>query len=157
MPPRSGGGGPSFGLSVAQKLDPDWVEGPEGRAFVADVMGSWGEHPLTVVDATSFDRADADEAACQNRDRISQNLGRILAKVCLGHPFGQVLAVGGDVLLALLDALGTGKIRLLGEVARGVVASELRVRDGIIHVLSKSGGFGEEGLFLELSGPHDAE
>ncbi|WP_303131973.1 four-carbon acid sugar kinase family protein [uncultured Olsenella sp.] len=150
-------GAPSFDLSVAQKLDPGWVEGPEGRDFVADVMRSWTESPLTVVDATSLDRADAGEAACQNRDRISQNLGRILARVCLGHPSGQVLAVGGDVLLALLDALGTERVRLLGEVARGVVASELHMREGVIHVLSKSGGFGGEDLLLELSGSHGVE
>lgn len=143
-------GAPVHRMGIGEKTDPAWLASAEGEAFCEAVVGSWGSSPLTVVDATSFDPSDLG-AANGERDLIATNLGRTLARICRMHPHGSVLAIGGDIMLALLEQLGIGRARLLGEATRGVVASEIALDGGTLAVMAKSGGFGNRELFVQLA------
>jgi len=143
-------GAPTHSMGIAEKSDPAWLGSAEGEAFCDAVVRSWSSCPLTVVDATSFDLSDA-HAVNGERDLIATNLGRTLARICRKHPRGRVLAIGGDVMLALLEQLGIGRVHLLGEAAQGVVASEIALDGATLTIMAKSGGFGGRDLFVQLS------
>ncbi len=144
-------GCPYIHISEDEKIDDTWLRTAAGRELCAGIVEQWDQAPLTVVDATDFDPSTPSDVVAQRREAISASLGRFLAELCVAHPYGRVLTTGGDVLLSLLEQLGTNRVRLLGEADRGIVATEVAVGDGRICVLSKSGGFGSRDLFLRLA------
>ncbi len=150
-------GAPSFLLEEGQKLDLAWLDAPEGQAFLADVRASWDREPLTVIDGSVM--ADASGISVEEaRSLVATNLGALMARVCEGRTHAKVLVMGGDVLLSFLTALGARSVRLRGEVITGIVAFEVRLDGMTLDVISKSGGFGEEDLFVRLAHmPHAGE
>ncbi len=65
---------------------------------------------------------------------------------------GTLLVSGGETLRALLPALGATGLDVLGELQPGIALSRLTEgRWRGTHVISKSGAFGEPGLFADLA------
>ncbi len=147
-------GVPEWTVSEEQKKDSRWAGSPEFSEFAHDVVASWETRPLSVVDASAYTPApDGASPAPAVRDQVAANLGALSLAVARAHTRadGYLFVMGGDVLLALVEAARVRTLKILGEVTTGVVASELVV-DGVpVNVISKSGGFGEPDLFLRVS------
>ncbi len=78
-------------------------------------------------------------------------LVRLLADVAAGPQPATLLIAGGETLLRLCTALGARRLDVLGEIEPGVPLS--RMADGDwrgTRVISKSGGFGDDGLLCRL-------
>ena len=107
-----------------------------------------------MVDASAYTPApDGAAPAPAVRDQVAANLGALALAVARVHAGqdGYLFVMGGDVLLALVEAARARTLKILGEVTTGVVANELLV-DGVrVNVISKSGGFGERDLFQWVS------
>lgn len=146
-------GAPRYVVGEDEKKDADWARSGSFGELVRWAQASWRANALSVVDASAYTpAADGSLPAPAVRDRIATNLGVLAAAICGGAPAGaSLLVMGGDVLLALVSAAGARTLGILGEVTTGVVASELRLAGRTLCVMSKSGGFGDEGLFLRVS------
>lgn len=150
-------GWPVFDLDVASKFYPEWVEGEACAELKRQVWESWDASELTVIDSGDrFSLSELPGVTCTDtpdemRERVSGNLGRILAELTRGRGDCTVFAMGGDVLLAYLTALGVDELSMVAEVAPGVVMSSFSSAGAHINVISKSGGFGEEDLFVSLA------
>lgn len=141
-------------VTEVQKKDASWAASAEFSELARTVAASWDSLPLTVMDASAYTPApDGASPAPAVRDQVAANLGALSLAVARAHTRvdGYLFVMGGDVLLALVEAARVRTLKILGEVTTGVVASELVV-DGVpVNVISKSGGFGEPDLFLRVS------
>ena len=62
-----------------------------------------------------------------------------------------VFLMGGDLLYQFIKQTGINVISPVCEVEQGVVLSEVLYKGKRINIISKSGGFGRESLFMDLS------
>lgn len=62
-----------------------------------------------------------------------------------------LLCTGGDTLLALMRAVGVSELTPICEMATGVVLTEFVYKEKTYHIISKSGGFGDQDLFVTLA------
>lgn len=138
-------------LPGGAKTDRRWLATPEGRVTTTRVAASWRSRRATVVDATA---AAAGHAPAGAREAVSGRLGRFGAAVVreAAPAPGPLMVSGGDVLAAVLEALGVREIRPSGEALPGVIASSAPSPLGALSVLSKSGGFGAPGIVARLVG-----
>ncbi|MBO6039569.1 MAG: four-carbon acid sugar kinase family protein [Oscillospiraceae bacterium] len=109
--------------------------------------------PLIVDTFTTAEEASSNVSAEELEDRrrrISRRLGGLVKDLMERSSHRRILIIGGDTLLALMDALDCGAITPLCEPDRGVVLSELRYAGRTCRIMSKSGGFGTEDLLTRL-------
>ena len=143
-------GAPTFAVSEAQKLDPNFTTSAAGSALCRAAGQSWDVAPITVVDATSFQPKEG-PVPNQVRATISRNIGVLLNAVIGERKSGTVAVAGGDVLLSFLNTVDSPHVRLLGEVVPGVVDTEVTSGERAYRILTKSGGFGEDDLIVQLA------
>ena len=86
----------------------------------------------------------------QVRFQISQTMGGVLERLLSLGLEATVLVTGGDTLLAFMQRIGQDKLIPLGELAPGVVLSQIEYCRKKYAILSKSGGFGSDRLLLDL-------
>lgn len=84
------------------------------------------------------------------RQRISRSLGRIIKGLLDRGADSRILIIGGDTLLAFLEAIHCTELTPVCELQPGVVLSLVSYQGKQYEVLSKSGGFGEENLLETL-------
>ena len=146
-------------LNPEQKLDAAWLESEDCRAqvelwlwqaqmggrFILDV-----NDPEGACDTEAY--AEAHGLTTQElRACICAQLAQLMKKLLDGGLDATLLCTGGDTLLALMSALGVSELTPVGEMSAGVVLTSFTYNKKTYSILSKSGGFGEPGLFCELA------
>lgn len=82
--------------------------------------------------------------------RIADTLAEVV-KLMLEHEVSRLLLLtGGDVLYHVMRELEVSELEPLAEVSPGVILSSFVFREKKRLVLTKSGGFGEEDLFVRI-------
>jgi D-threonate/D-erythronate kinase len=117
----------------------DW-SAPGGRFDPESVSAATGDALLHVPSAENDPPPEVVAAALG--DSVVAVLGR--------RHFATLLLTGGDTAAAVLAALGTPLVTLLGEVAPGVPLSRLRHQGRTLWLVTKAGGFGSDDLFAAL-------
>ncbi len=77
---------------------------------------------------------------------LADSVARLAARV----PLSALVVTGGDTALTVLGRLGTKAIDVKGEVRPGVVVGLAELMDRRLWVVTKAGGFGDGGLFLDI-------
>ncbi|MBQ6971881.1 MAG: four-carbon acid sugar kinase family protein [Synergistaceae bacterium] len=146
-------------LSVEQKLSPTWPGSPEcesaGREWLAEIGGSHA-----VLDANNPDDSARTDDYIRSHgidiETVRVNISRAVtgaAKAVIDAGLdARLMCVGGDTLLALMGAVGVNELVPVCEIERGVVLTSFTYRGKKYHIMTKSGGFGEEDLLLKLAG-----
>lgn len=144
-------------LNPAQKLESDWVQGPQRQAFVEKwlALAKEGRCILDVNDPPGCD-CTAKYAALHGmnteymRRQISTNLA-ILTKAILDEGLqSTILCTGGDTLLALMKQVKVGQMIPVGELAPGAVLTQFCYNGHLYDIISKSGGFGAPDLLIKI-------
>ncbi len=107
----------------------------------SEILTSWRQGAECVILQTE---------AIRSMHSPSVLLGRVTQRgYDVGMPFTAIFATGGDTALQIGRAFGARHLHLLGEVAPGIVSSEM-VFDGGTHLpfLTKAGGFGDRETLL---------
>lgn len=81
---------------------------------------------------------------------LAPALADSFAKLAARVPLSALVVTGGDTTLAVLGRLGTRAIDVKGEVRPGVVVGLAELMDRRLWVVTKAGGFGDGGLFLDI-------
>ncbi|MGV3010125.1 four-carbon acid sugar kinase family protein [Streptococcus thoraltensis] len=84
------------------------------------------------------------------RQKIGQSLGELSKKLFSSEIDRTYLFTGGDTLFQSMQVIGITRIRPNFEYSPGVVVSTIYWQGKEYQVLTKSGGFGEENLFVEI-------
>lgn len=141
-------------LSPVQKLEADWPE-KEETIFRWLKLAASGRCILDVNDPSGCD--DTKQYAARHgltteymRQHISSNLAVLVKAMLDGGLIGTILCTGGDTLLALMKQVGVSQLIPVGEVVPGVVLTRFTYRGREYNIISKSGGFGDPDLFINL-------
>lgn len=84
------------------------------------------------------------------RKKIACKMGHILKNLLDRGAMSRIMIIGGDTLLAFLEAICCRELRIVCELEPGVVLSRISYRGRDYEVVSKSGGFGGDDLLVKL-------
>jgi uncharacterized protein YgbK (DUF1537 family) len=143
-------------LSARQKLDPDFFNTEEGRASLKSIIETVGQNDETII-TTQHPEDDCEAYACtQNIPayeipyRISKNIAQLVREITLRIQPGTMVLIGGDTSLEVVNALGITSVIPYDEISTGVVLSEAEGKDVSFNLITKSGGFGEQDVLLNI-------
>jgi uncharacterized protein YgbK (DUF1537 family) len=85
------------------------------------------------------------------RFRIGQSLGYLVKNLMSNGIKRTFLFTGGDTLYQSMRVFGITKIKPLKELFPGIVLGSIDFKDETHYVITKSGGFGNEDLFIKLN------
>lgn len=146
-------------LTPEEKLDHEYLTGPEGEAAICGWMKQLEESGRCIIDTNdlpqgirTMDYADEHNIDKDRmREEIASNLGYILKRFLENGANCTVMITGGDSLKGFMDQIHVNEIIPLCELEPGIVLSRFRL-DGEEHeIISKSGGFGGETLLVDLA------
>lgn len=145
-------------LNVEQKLNPSWP----GSQSCNEAAENWLkeiQNSNAILDANNPNElTQTEEYIKSHRLTINQvrlNISRAVtgaAKALLDKGLeARLMCVGGDTLLALMEAVGVHELVPLCEIEKGVVLTAFNYKDKNYFIMTKSGGFGEEDLLTRLA------
>lgn len=145
-------------LSPRQKLEPGYWQGEEGAAVLKDLRAKLHDSPYLIIDSndeggngpTEKYAAERGLTISDVRVGISHGLGEILGALFTSPDLGTLLITGGDTLLQCMQELGVTELAPICELYPGVVLSRFGYLGYTKLVLSKSGGFGQKTLLVDL-------
>ena len=150
-------GGLRIHLRREQLLAPEYLDTPEGVSWLAQLRERLDGRRNVALDSCGAVLVDAetDDGDVEGtRSRVAKRLGEVIASLIrmrvddLYLPF----IIGGDTLMGFLRRMGNPEITLVDEIVPGVVMFLLRQQGREIQMLSKSGGFGDDALLVEMGG-----
>lgn len=149
-------GAPSIALAPRMLLDKTWPASTGFLQVAHEVSTALAAHRLVVVDAST--RSTPEDLAAAGiapgadvRPLIARSLGAIAAGLLTCAQVENIMVMGGDVLLEMLETLRVPRLSLVAQVAVGVVVFEATVGPSHVRIVSKSGGFGEPDMFLRVA------
>ncbi len=146
-------------LNPVQKLEPAWLESKDCESKIKSWLEQAAGHRHCILDVNDPEGwNDTAEYAAEHglttenlRVRISTQLAHLMKRLLDGGLDATILCTGGDTLLALMRAVGVAELAPVRELSTGVVLTNFVYRGKTYYIISKSGGFGEPGLFCELA------
>lgn len=146
-------------LTPPQKLDPGYWQSSGGREELTRIEKMLAENPYCIIETNDLgsNRLTADYAAGLGIDRetlrvrIAGSLGHLVGEIFTSPALGTLLLTGGDTLLQCMNCVGAGELEPLCELEKGVVLSGFTHNGCTRHVITKSGGFGQENLLTYLA------
>lgn len=145
-----------FALTSQQLLSQDYWETNEGKQTFKEIARLL-QQPKLLIFETYSQTSDLQEVAQhiglkreQIRFRIGQSLGKLTEKILSQNIPKTLFFTGGDTLHQSMEVLHVTDLTPKEELSPGVVYSELVYKDQQLPVITKSGGFGSENLFIEI-------
>ena len=146
-------------LSPEQKLNPSWPGSPE----CSEAARRWIEEfssAHAILDANDPSETEATNAYIHEHsltiEQVRVNISRAIAgagKALMDEGLdARLMCVGGDTLLALMEAVGVHELVPVCEEELGVVLTSFTYSRKKYYIMTKSGGFGEKELLVELAG-----
>lgn len=146
-------------LIPEQKLEPEHWVSKEGELEFQTLRNLLNQYPRRIVDTNDFggNKPTADYAEKHGmsiedvRQAVSRSIGYLVSRLFPDPNLGTLLITGGDTLRQCMDYMDIREIEPLRELDSGVVLSRFAYQGYNRYVISKSGGFGKEDLFLRLA------
>ncbi len=152
-------GYPRVNLNPIQKLEREWLDSKlavecihrwleqtsVGKCFILDVNDPEGSED-TVIYAREHNLTTE-----QLRVQISENLAALIKRMLDDGLKATLLCTGGDTLMALMQAVDVSELTPICEMDIGVVLTKFIYKEKTYHIISKSGGFGDQDLLIKLA------
>lgn len=152
-------GVPQYCLTPEEKLDRFWMEKESANVLAQEILRSCKENPVVILNANGPGEPEATYEYAreygisqeQLRTHIVSVMGYMIEVLLDRGLKATVFLMGGDLLYQFAKQTGMKAISPICELERGVVLSEALYKGRKINLISKSGGFGQESLFTDLS------
>lgn len=145
-------------LTPEQKLNLHYWDSEEGKVIKDRLITECTGEKFCIIDSNDpADNETAEYAArmgCDNsaiRERISRCLGDIIKERLRRKPLAALMIMGGDTLMGFINVMDIIKIEPIAELLPGTVLSNYWTEKECYSVISKSGGFGDETLLIDLA------
>ena len=146
-------------LSPAQKLSATWPGSRECEEAARKWLADFG-NAHAILDANNPAETEATNDYIHSHgmtiEQVRLNISRAIAgagKALIDEGLdARLMCVGGDTLLALMEAVGVHELVPICEEELGVVLTSFDYRGKTYYIMTKSGGFGEADLLAELAG-----
>ncbi|MNW31007.1 hypothetical protein D3C74_79110 [compost metagenome] len=148
-----------YSLSPRQLLETDYWGSKEGQERLESYLADMFDNELVIFETlsdqtmntlTSYGKSN-NISPSEFRFRIAQSLGNLSRQLLIRNIKRTLLFTGGDTLFQSMQVLKITQITPLYEISQGVVLSEMIWKDKPIQVITKSGGFGNKELFVDLN------
>lgn len=146
-------------LTPEQKLELNHWQNPQGCTELQKIFRCLEENPLCIIDANDVEANVLTEAyasargiqAEDVRQRVAQSIGHLMSLLFTSPALGTLLITGGDTLLQCMECIDVRELEPVCELDKGVVLSLFTYQDCSRYVISKSGGFGQKTLLIDLA------
>lgn len=146
-------------LTPEQKLTENYWQSSDGNKELLEIEKLLQSSPHCIIDTNDTGgnqkTSDYAEKHCLDletiRVRISENLGMLVGKLFTSPALGTLLLTGGDTLLQCMNCIGVHELEPICELAKGVVLARFTYQGCTRHIITKSGGFGQENLLITLT------
>lgn len=146
-------------LTTEQKLSDGYMNTDQGRKDIETWKNICSQEKKCIIDSNdlpgendTLDYAGQHAMSMEEvRLRISTTLGQILKDLIMAGIESTIMLTGGDTLLGFMNQIETTEMTPIYEIAPGVVSSYIQVEGKTYEIISKSGGFGEESLLVNLA------
>lgn len=128
----------------------DWLDTKDGQNILKNWINFINEHESLIVQSekTSWDKLELSKETL--RCLIRDGMAEIIKKMLYFNLEATLLVTGGDTLFGILDAIGVKKIIPILEIVPGLVLFSIVYQGKKLHIISKSGGFGDRDIILEV-------
>lgn len=152
-------GVPRIRLKPHQKLSKAYYDTNYGKRDIDELVKLLSSTSVGIIDSndppgemTTREYASKNGMTLDDiRVNISSALGLILKRLFDKGLDSTILITGGDMLLGFMKQMNIRELSPVCEMAPGTVLSRMIVDGREYEIISKSGGFGEENLFVELA------
>lgn len=146
-------------LTLRQKLEPGYWNSSEGRDDLIRMEEILAANSYCIIETNdpggNQPTADYADALGIDREtmrvRIASSLGSLVGEIFTSPSLGTLLLTGGDTLLQCMNCVGVRELEPLCELEKGVVLASFTYHGCTRHVITKSGGFGQENLLTDLA------
>lgn len=146
-------------LTLRQKLEPGYWQSDVGKNDLIQIEKMLAANPLCIIESNDLggNRPTAEYAEKLGIDletlrvRIAGSLGYLVGEIFTSPSLGTLLLTGGDTLLQCMNCIGVRELEPLCELEKGVVLASFTYNGCTRHVITKSGGFGQESLLTDLT------
>lgn len=150
---------PRVSLNPHQLLQPNYWFDPEGQKEITHYLSLVENQSLLIFETLSEETSLGIEKHRQEREMllsdfrfmIGRSLGQLTQAIWSRNSENTFLFTGGDTLFQSMSVLGIDQIKPIIEIRAGVVLSAIEWQGQELQVITKSGGFGDETLFEEIS------
>ncbi|MDH6363676.1 uncharacterized protein YgbK (DUF1537 family) [Enterococcus sp. PF1-24] len=150
---------PCISLSATQLLEPEYWQSESGQREIAEYLHLMDNEMLIIFETLSEETTKGIKAyqkinelsIKECRFRIGASLGKLTEALWLKKTKNTFLFTGGDTLFQSMKVLDVRWIKPIAEIIPGVVLSVIEWNNMERQVITKSGGFGTEDLFEEIS------
>ena len=145
-------------LSVEQKLNENWPESQSceqsAKTWLKEIKNSHA-----ILDANNPNETQKTEEFIKSHNlNINQVRIRVSHAITSAAKFlldngleARLMCVGGDTLLALMQYVGVHELIPICEIEKGVVLTSFAYKNKNYNIMTKSGGFGEENLLVNIA------
>lgn len=152
-------GYPRIYMKAEEKLDREFWKSEEGNRLVRRMAEESERNSCVMLDTNDREEAPGTLEYAkrlgmdteQVRRRIPETLGVIMKNLLDRDLHATWLVTGGDTLLGLMKEIRQWELQPVRQVRPGCVLTKLYYHGQEYHMITKSGGFGEENLLLELT------
>lgn len=146
-------------LTPRQKLDTGYWQTESGQQHLEQINRMLAGSTRCIIETNDKggNQPTADYAAALGLDRegmrvrIASSVGHMLGALFTSPELGTLLLTGGDTLLQCMNCIGVQELEPVCEMESGVVLARFTYHGCTRHVITKSGGFGQENLLVDLS------
>ncbi|WP_404330305.1 four-carbon acid sugar kinase family protein [Mesobacillus maritimus] len=139
-------------LTIEQLWDKQYWDTGKGQEQINHYLSI--EQPLMIetYGKVSTDKVNPlSDQRNELRFRIGQSLGYLVKNLMSNGIKRTLLFTGGDTLYQSMRVLGITEIKPLNELFPGIVLGSIDYQDENHYIITKSGGLGDEDLFIKLN------
>ncbi|WP_337465201.1 four-carbon acid sugar kinase family protein [Acidaminococcus timonensis] len=141
-----------------QSLTPHWFESEQGKESIRQWSNALQQGKNCIIDTNDIpgEVSVAEYAKTQGMDfddiqqQIPKAMGELLQGLFENGLDATVMVTGGDILMGMIRALDIGGITPIQELFTGTVLSTVTIDGKEQPLISKSGGFGDPDLLVQL-------
>lgn len=146
-------------LTPRQKLEPGYWASADGKAALEEIDRMLAANPRCIIETNDAggNQLTADYAAARGIDLdglrvgIAGSVGQMFGALFGSEHLGTLLLTGGDTLLQCMNSVGARELEPVCELESGIVLARFTYQGRTRYVITKSGGFGQEDLLVELA------
>jgi len=146
-------------LSFEEKTDASFWETESGRNRIDEIISIINENPKVVI--STFDEVDNPKtlelaanvgiSATEIGSKIALSIGQLLTSIMKSEINATYLVTGGDTLLGFMKQINKYELDMITEINLGCVLSQIEYEFKTKQIISKSGGFGNVEIFVDIS------